>query len=184
MKTIKKIMNIVACILFCCLFVRCSYKIQTIKEIIYGQEGFDTIVPARYKPFLTKKQIKEFENGQEVLDSHFFRIYHRNGYRWISDSILVKCFDGYFYTDGNVGVDTSYYSNGHIEHVENYILMNDSTKKIISMEDFNKIKDKRDNGNYGYYGHPNGIWKYYSKDGKLVKEEIYDKGKLEKTITY
>jgi hypothetical protein len=184
MKRIESIV-IVLGLLLCFLFIRCSsYKIETLK-VISRTGGYDTAVYYREKPYLTKKQIKEFKHqGLNKRDSNLFKIYHIIYYVWINDTILVKSREGYYYTDATVGKQIIYYPDGKISVERNYILYNDSTKKVISMEDFNRIKNKGKNGDQGYDAQPDGAWKYYSKEGKLIKEEIYDKGTLKRTINY
>ncbi len=176
---IKRTVKISCSILFCFLFIRCSsYRIETLKAISrYSGEGYDTAVFRREKQYLTKKQIKEFEHhGLHRRDKNFFKIYNLIFYTWVNDTILVKDGEGYYYFDGAVGKEIYYYPDGKISEERNYIIINDSTREVISMEDFNKIKNKRNGGDSRYSFQPDGTWKYYSKEGKLIKEEKYVDG--------
>jgi len=169
---------------FCFLFIACNnYKIETIKILLSDKNTDpDTIIPVSLKKHLTKDQVKEFENGSKKLDKIMFKIHHEIAYKWEDDSI-IKEYDGYYYSDfPPAGKELIFYPNGKLEIERNFVIMNDSTHKVISMEDFNKMNYEQ--ARMEYNSHPDGTWKYYSEDGKLSKEEIYDKGALVKTITY
>jgi antitoxin component YwqK of YwqJK toxin-antitoxin module len=161
-------------ILIVFLVAGCSYKIEPIMIFLHSDD-VDTIVPSRYRPYLTKKEINEFERGSKKFDKYLSKIQHRIYYVYGNDT-LYKASDGYFYTDAVVGKLIAYYPNGKMEYEENYVMMNDSTKEVIGMDYFNKIKD--DIKKISYNAQPDGTWKYYSEDGKLIKEVVYDKGKL------
>lgn len=175
-------MQIYISILSLFLFLQTSPQIEKIKFFLHDSKE-EIAVPEKYKPYLTEEQIKEFEHGSAVLTNDICRIYHITYYKWSVDKIIIA-FEGYYYTDMPVGIGKEYFASGKISKEMNYALVHNKTKKIITMEEFNKFKNLAKKGTRGYEGLPHGKWKYYSEDGKLVKEEEYDKGVLIKTSNY
>jgi len=175
-------MKIYVSILFLCLFLQSNAQIEKIIFFLHDSKE-DVAVPEKYKPYLTEEQIKEFEHGAEMLTNNICRVYHITFYEWNIDKV-VKTFEGYYYTDMAVGPVKEYFASGKISKEMSYALVHNKTKKIISMEKLNKFKNLAKKGTRGYEGLPHGKWKYYSEDGKLVKEEEYDKGVLIKITNY
>jgi hypothetical protein len=170
-------------ILSCFFLLQSDNQIEKIKIFLYGEKGLEEAVPERYKPYLTQEQIKEFEYGLETLDKDAFKIYYITYYHDLAIDKIVMTSEGYHYLDAEVGIVKYYYPSGKIKEERNSAIVNIYTHKIISMEKFNRIKNKI-KGTRGYVGEPHGTRKYYSEDGKLVKEEEYDKGTLVKTTNY
>ncbi|MCK6650183.1 MAG: hypothetical protein L6Q66_11060 [Bacteroidia bacterium] len=164
------------------VFLQADPKIEKIKFFLHDSEE-DVAVPEKYKPYLTKEQIKEFEHGGAVLTNNICKVYHITFYKWDVDKVVMT-FGGYFYTDMAVGMVQEYFASGKISKEMSYALVHNKTKKIISLEKFSGFKNLAKRGTRGYEGLPHGKWKYYSEDGKLVKEEEYDKGVLIKASNY
>lgn len=164
------------------ILLQANAQIEKIKFFLHSSEE-EVAVPEKYKPYLTKEQINEFEHAADVRTNDICRIYYIAWYKWDTDKVVVS-FEGYYYTDMQVGSVKEYFASGKIAKETSYALVHNKTKKIISMEEFNKFKNLAKKGSRGYEGIPHGKWKYYSEDGKLVKEEEYDKGALIKTTNY
>jgi len=175
-------MKIYAFIIVFLLFQKANAQIEKIKILLHDSEE-NVAVPEKYKAYCTKEQIKEFEHGADVLTKDICRIYFITYYT-LDTNKIIAINEGYYYTDAPVGPQKIYYASGKLSKEKNYALVNSHTKKIISMEEFNKFRNLTRKGSRGYEGMPHGKWKYYSEGGTLIKEEEYDRGALIKTTNY
>jgi antitoxin component YwqK of YwqJK toxin-antitoxin module len=82
------------------------------------------------------------------------------------------------------GSSIEWYENGQIKETGNYYV--EATDSLISLTWFHEEEKKIDSNTIvestttfeGYRGLKDDLWKYYSIDGKEIKTEMWNKGKL------
>ena len=92
----------------------------------------------------------------------------------LADNEYYKCETGQYINNKKQSLTTLFYPNGKI-------------LSIYNGEDYTRLKGEYheffDNGQYSEYGYyenfrKSGVWKYWAKNGVLIKECNYDSGKL------
>lgn len=112
------------------------------------------------------------------LDS-LFTTYYENG------QIM---FTGNYKEDARTGEWKEYYENGKLKSEGSYCI--DIAPVIVTYDNVDSLKKEYPNliddtifVNYAL-DFKSGTWKYYNGEGKLIREEFYEKGKLIKTQDY
>ena len=150
------------------------------------------------------RKILHYKDGIKVGESN---TYYEGGQIKRIEKFLDNELNGgwiEFYSNGNIKEKGSYmqnerigkwqkfHENGNLKsqgvYLPNHIVVESSENAfdtLITSERYEDYKDKD-----GGFSFPLTIflkkdtWKYYSEQGKLIKEEIYDKGKLIETKEY
>ena len=117
------------------------------------------------------KEKKELKQGNGV-----FKTYYENGVLQESGKYEDEYIRGYierFYENGNIK------EKGEIYEFDKQFQNSDSEfKKMGKFECFYENGNIKERGVYDWYGKKDGLFEYFSKNGKLIKKENYKDGEL------
>jgi len=126
-----------------------------------------------------KKSRKEKALNFQEINENQIQTFHDNGVLESQGELSLNIKEGKwkYWNDNGVFIKEEFYSKGMLLQVDDY-------------EDNNRVKQSNYNNEVlyseGYLINniKNGAWKVYNEDGCLVKEEIFEEGRLKEIIEY
>ena len=125
-----------------------------------------------------RKQISYYSDGSIRSEANFLSGEEHGTQKYYDKESGRLMSEKNFENGKRVGHQMQYYPDGDYIQISNYSILGVRDGKY--REIYDKDYKLRTEGRYND-GRRDGVWKYGSKDGKITKEEKYDKGKLIET---
>ena len=157
------------------------YQNGNIKVIEHHRKG---VIINKKKIFYESGELKTVSSYKSYREGTLYGSYLQGKYYsyYENGQIIWK---GKYKKDGKIGIWSEYYEDGKLKSIGNF---NEDIKPIeVTYKNVSDLKrEYPDLLNFDFYmpyvlNFKSGEWKYYDNEGRVIKKEFYEKGKLVKT---